>query len=115
MHGEKKTPISNVSLVVSSWSDHYDSGTSYGLDINGVYVNLNDENAEKILLAIGYGTTVWEIDWQLVGKPYEHKDAIKPRNRQFVTGKFYYSRQEAEEVVNKEIASRIAALKKLTG
>lgn len=110
---EKKTPIENVSLVVSTWTDHYDSGISYSLDINGTHLGLDDEEAETVLLAIGHGQVVWTIDWKLVGNSHEHGRAIRPRIRQFAKGTTYTNRQEAEDAVNKEVKSRILALQKL--
>lgn len=111
---DRKTPIANVSFVENSWTDHYDSGISYGLDLNGTHIGLDDENAEKVMLAIGHGRVVWTIDWKLVGNSLDHGRAIRPRIRQFVKGTVYETREEAEEAVNKELDARIAALQKLT-
>lgn len=110
--------LENVSIVTNSWSDHYESGVSYGLDVNGVYVSLDDINAEKIMLAAGYGQVVWKIDWEKVGKDLGHKSAIKPLIKGMKSARgvtTYDSKEEAEAAVNKELQSRIDALKKLGG
>jgi hypothetical protein len=86
---------------------------SYSLDINGVGISLNEENAEKIMLAAGIGTVVWTVDWSKVGIQHDHSYAIKPHIKGFVRHKTYDSKDLALEAVKTELQSRIDSLKKM--
>lgn len=110
---DNKKALEKVFFTTHSWSDHYDGGVCYGLDVNGVHVSLDEKNAEKIMLAAGIGQVVWTIDWSLVGT-HSHSRAIVPRIKgmKSVRGETTYdSKFLAEKAVKKEIQSRVDALK----
>jgi hypothetical protein len=112
---DEKRPLPNVEFVAHRWSEQYESGVTYALEVGGVSISLDEKVAEKIMLAMGFGDLVWEVDWSKVGHTFDHTKAIQPRIRSFSRSltPVFPTRVEAEAAVAKEIQSRIAALQKL--